>query len=242
MVDIDLLVLPQDEAELLRLLDGAGFSRLPDPPGRPLSFASLAERQLVWRSAGAAQLLEVHTSLDKLIGRPFSYAEVFQRGQAVPTTPGILLPCPEDHALLVVLHAAGAEFRHEATWTDLELLLKSGLDLAVFEERARSWRLQTAAYIALETLRVLGSTSVPSDLLERLCPTQLRLRALASCYRVGHYPVTTGQLRLGLPWVLRQTPLRDDLLRWLAGVTVYAAKRGVERSLGLGSATSRGTT
>jgi hypothetical protein len=230
MQDIDLLVRPGTRARVIRVLEGTGFAAR-HPPGRPLSAESLGEVVLEATCGGAAVLLEVHTQLDKVVSRPIEYGEIFDRACPAPGYPGLLVPAPEDHVLLVALHAATAEFGHSPASRDLALLLESGLDHAALIERAKRWRLETAVFVAFSALKCVAGSDVPDDVMEALTPGPLRLATLRRFYRPGHLPVAKRPLRLGWRWVLRQAPLRDDLPRWCVGVICYAGLRVAERLL-----------
>ena len=75
---------------------------------------------------------------------------------------------------------------------------------------------------------------VPADLLKACDPGRLRLSVVGRFYRLGRFPVANGTMRLGWPWIVRQTPLRDDLARWCLGLARYAALRIAERLFLLG--------
>lgn len=230
MDDIDLLVRAGDRDVVAAALAGAGCSPLPGAPGRARSQRAFAETLFDARCGALHVLVEVHTSLDKLVSRPVDHDGIFARAAPAPDLPGLLVPSPEDHALLIALHEAGHEFRHVAGFLDLHLLLERGLSLAVLAERARAFRLETVVFVALATLEALGSRAVPPGLTARFRPSEARLRALRRYYDVGCYPVAKGPSRLGLPWVVRQLPLRDDLGAFCSGVLRYVSLRAVERA------------
>lgn len=228
MDDVDLLVRVSEHGAVLDALVAVGFESTVQGDGRALSRAVFHETQLVLRVGAGLALVELHEALDKLVQRPVDYAALFARGAPAPGLPGLLLPSPEDHALLVVLHAAGHELRHELGLLDLDRLLAAGLDLAVLEQRARAMRLVTALHVALTALASAGSPHVPAELLARLAPSPLRARLLALAYDARDIPIAKASPRLGLPWVVRQAPLRDDLLAYARGVLRYAALRALE--------------
>jgi hypothetical protein len=233
MQDIDLLVRPGTRAQVIQVLEGTGFAAR-HPPGRLLSADALGEVVLEATCGGAAVLLEVHTQLDKVVSRPIDYGEIFGRARPAPGYPGLLVPAPGDHVLLVALHAANAEFGHPPASRDLALLLESGLDHAALIDRARRWRLGTAMFVALSALKSVGSKDVPDELLRAFDPGRVRLAVLRRFYRPGELPVTRAPFRLGWPWVVRQAPLRDDLAAWCVGLVRYAGLRAAERLLLLG--------
>ncbi|MCK6586345.1 MAG: hypothetical protein L6Q76_02055, partial [Polyangiaceae bacterium] len=63
-------------------------------------------------------------------------------------------------------------------------------------------------------------------------PGPLRRAALERFYSLRSFPFAEGPFALGFPWILRQTPLRDDLLPWALGIARYAKVRAAERLLG----------
>lgn len=228
MCDVDLLVPPQRERAVIEALAHAGLD-LHENPWRPKSRAMLGETQLVARAGEMRLLVEVHGTLDKIVPRPIDVAEIEARAERAPGLPGLLLPSAEDHALLVALHAAGHEFRHEMAWLDLELLLRAGLDERLLVERAREFRLGTVMFVVLSTLRALGAASVAAALVEAFDPGVFRRAALVPFYDVGGFPVPRTEAALGVRWVVGQTPLRDDLGAWLRGLARYAVARVEDR-------------
>jgi len=228
MRDIDLLVSPGRRERIIRVLEAMGF-RVLQPAERPLTREALGEVVLQTSCGGAPMLLEVHTQLDKVVSRPIDYGGIFARAHPAPGCPGFLLPSPEDHTLLVVLHAANTEFGHAPAPRDLALLLCSGLDHAALIERVSRWRLRTAMFVALSELRSAAVVNVPADLLKACDPGRLRLSVVGRFYRLGRFPVANGTMRLGWPWIVRQTPLRDDLAAWCVGLVRYAGLRIAER-------------
>jgi hypothetical protein len=230
MLDIDVVVRPHDEEAALDALAAAGGEPIP-PPGWRFSRARLGERQIVLSMGIGKFLVEVHRTLDSIVPRPVAYEEIFARSNVfLEHRAALRVAALEDSALLVVLHAAVSDFQHPVAWVDLDHLLRLDLDLMALVERAQRWRLRTAAYVAFTTLRALGSRAVPDSLLERLIPSPLRLRALERFYRVGHYPVRDMRGALGLPWIVRQTPLRDDPWRWVLGLASYGSWRLLDRA------------
>jgi hypothetical protein len=228
MSDIDLLVRPGARRRILEALAEHGFVA-GATPGRPLSARFFGETSVTLACGGASVLLELHTSLDKLVDRPVDYAAIFSRATPAPALPGLLLPADEDHALLIALHAAGHDFLHEPACADLDLLLARGVDEGALLLRARQWRLETVLFIMLSLLRKSGSTRVPERWIDALAPTGLR-RAAVDWY-VSHIADPRASLRVGWRWIVRQTVLRDDLSIWARGVALYAGTRAVERAL-----------
>ncbi len=231
MVDIDVVVRLADQARALPALAREGFQLVPGDARRCLTTNDLSERKLHIHVGTVAHLVEIHSRLDAVVGRPIDYTAILTRATPAAGLPGLWVPSAEDHALLIVLHVSGSDFAHPVAWVDLELLLRAGLDLAIFERRARAWRLTTAAWAVLTALQALGSSSVPPDLVERLRPAALRRLAIGRYYRPQSYPIARGPTPFGLPWVVRQTVLRDDLASWAAGISAYSVKRAVEHGL-----------
>lgn len=230
MNDVDLLVRRRDRARAIRALERAGFVRHP-ARDRPFSGERLGEAQFTVDCGVIPSVVEVHTSLDKIAPRPLSGRGLFERAQPAPSAKplaGLLVPSPEDHALLVAIHAAGNELRHAIGLLDMELLLRSGLDRRALVARSREARLTSVMFLVTATLRALGAASVDDALVAAFDPGPLRRAAIAGFYDVGSYPVARGPLRLGLPWIVRQTPLRDDLLPWARGLAAYAALRAAD--------------
>jgi hypothetical protein len=226
MGDIDLLVLDRDRAAVERALAAAGFAPDPPPAGRPLSGRFFDETNFALRVGPGAFAVEVHGSLDKLTPRPMPLSELLARAR--PLSGSLLAPAPEDHLLLVAVHAAVSDLAHPIAFLDLERLLRGGIDGSTLAERAARYRAATAVFVALATLRALGSTSVPDALLARLAPGPVRRRAIDVFYRVGRYPAHAPEPELGWRWALRQATLRDDTARWLGAVARYGAARLAE--------------
>ena len=229
MSDVDLLVPPSDREALVAALERAGCVRLPPPPGRPMTHVALDEVQLVLARGVAALTVEVHSGLDKLVSRPVPWADIWARARPAPTLPGLFVPSLEDHFLLVVQHAAGAELRHPIAFVDLELLLRAGAAPDKLLAGARVSRLRTATWLLLRALQVLDAPSVTPDLVGAFRPTLARRLALQGHYRPGAYPFVRGELRLGLSWALWQSVVRDDVAHWLLGLAGYGARRALER-------------
>jgi hypothetical protein len=228
MSDIDLLIDPRAEARVLAALELAGGSirRLPD---RPRSAKFLGEIAVILRCGAMSFPVEVHTSLDKIVPRPIPVLDLFKRAREA--LPGLFLPSLEDHALLVALHAAGNELRLPSNLLDLELLLRAGARLPVLVSRASEQKLTTVMFAAMSALRALGAASVTAAHVAAFDPGPLRRAALERFYNLRSFPFAQGPFALGFPWILRQTPLRDDLLPWARGLARYAAARAAERLL-----------
>jgi hypothetical protein len=228
MSDIDLLIDPRAEPRVLAVLELSGGS-IHRPPDRPLSAKVLGEIAVILKCGAMSFPVEVHTSLDKIVPRPIAALDLFDRAREAPDLPGLFLPSLEDHALLVALHAAGNELRVPSNLLDLELLLRAGAHLPTLVERASQQKLTTVMFAALTTLRALGAASVTAAHVAAFDPGPLRRAALERVYNLGSIPFAEGPFTLGLPWILRQTPLRDDLLPWARGLARYAAARAAER-------------
>lgn len=236
MNDVDLLIRRRDRARCVVALERAGFVRHP-ARDRPVSGERLGEAQFTVDCGAIPSVVEVHTSLDKIAPRPLSERGLFDRARPAPSAqplPGLVVPSHEDHALLVALHAAGNELRHAVGLLDIELLLRTGLDRRALVLAARDARLTSVMFLVMATLRALGAASVDDALVAAFDPGPLRRAAIAGFYDVGSYPVARGPLRLGLPWIVRQTPLRDDLLPWARGLAAYAALRAADRLVARG--------
>ena len=216
MGDIDLLADDVDAARSA-LID-AGCREV--PLSRPVTAADLGASVFALRIGSLDVPIDLHGRLDKIVSRPVDYDAIFER--SAPTDFAALrVPDPVDHALLIVLHAATAEFTHEACWRDLELLFSDDFDHDVFAERARAWCLVTASWMAFERLRVRG-VAVPARGLQ---PSPVRRR-------LALWAHDSSRVRqLGWRWVLRQAPLRDDTFNWVAGMLRYSGRRILERTL-----------
>ncbi|MDI1483015.1 nucleotidyltransferase family protein [Polyangium sp. y55x31] len=228
MCDVDLLVPPQRERAVIDALVAAGLE-LHENRWRPKSRGMLGETQLVARAGEMRLLVEVHGTLDKIVPRPIDIAAVEGRARSAPGLPGLLVPSAEDHVLLVALHAAGHEFRHEIAWIDLELLLRGGIDKGILVERAREFQLGTVMFVVLSTLQALGAASVEAEFVEAFEPGRFRRAALVPFYDVGGFPVARTEAALGVRWVVGQMPLRDDLGGWVRGLARYAVARVGDR-------------
>lgn len=242
MSDIDLLIDPRAEPRVLAALQNLSGSEIRRPPGRPISTKFLGEIMVILRFGAISFPVEVHTSLDKIVPRPVPVLELFERAREAPSLPGLFLPSLEDHALLVALHAAGNELRLPSNLLDIELLLRAGARLPVLIERASRHKLTTVMFAAMSTLRALGAASVTAAHVAAFDPGPLRRAALQRFYHLASFPFAEGPFALGFPWILRQTPLRDDLLPWALGLARYAASRAAERVLEASPFARRDTT
>ena len=221
MTDIDLLVPAEERDRVVAALVAGGFLERPDPT-RPYSGALVGETGLFLHAGAMTELVEVQTTLSKIVPRPIDTRGVLARASGAPGLPGLLVPSPEDHALLIAIHAAGHDFAHPVGFLDLELLLRRGLDESVLVERARAWRAVGVMYAMLWALRDLGSSSVTSQLVSRFDPGPFR-RALL------RHLAARGPSKPGLGWIVRQVPLRDDPATYAAGVGGYALARARDK-------------
>ncbi len=228
MQDIDLLVRRADRDRVLAALTAAGGVVHADPD-RPLTSDFLGETAVMIHAGSTPFLVEIHTSLDNLVPRPIDEAGLFARAVPAPGLPALLVPSVVDHALLIALHAAGHELRHCIAMLDLELIFRAGVDLDVLVRRAEQWRLTTVMYAVLSALLALGAASITPAHVAAFDPGPIR-RLLVE--RVHHPAAALDPPRLGglgIPWILRQIPLRDDLAAYGLGLGKYAAARARER-------------
>jgi hypothetical protein len=225
MADIDLIVRVADLQPCLAALTLAGAAVSPMPPERRWSYRRMAERA-VWFAVGPTRwLLELHTDLDRITPRPIDWPGIFARASEHDSfRPSLRIPCREDHALLVMLHAALSDFAHASASGDLERLWGAGIDAEALVRRAREWRLRLVSYLALEALVRRDPHALPPGMLDALRPASWRLRLA----RRAKDSVARGP-RLGVAWTLRQALFRDDPARWLVGLAGYGAMRGAER-------------
>jgi hypothetical protein len=228
MQDLDLLVRRASRDRVLAALAAAGGVVHADPE-RPLSRDFLGETAVILHAGATPFLVEIHTSLDNVVPRPIDDAGLFARAQPAPGLPGLLVPDAEDHALLIALHAAGHELHHPIALLDLELLLRRGLDLATLVRRAEAWRLTTVMYAVMSALHALGAASVTAAHVAAFDPGPLRRALVERVHRPAAALDPPRPGGLGLPWILRQIPLRDDLAAYGLGVARYAAARAAER-------------
>lgn len=224
MSDIDVVVRPEALATTLAALEAAGIEVLPVPEDRRRSFALFAERIALVRTGPLCSTLELHTQLDKVVPHPIDWTGVWARAGRVSSLPApFLVPCKEDHALLVVLHLALSDFDHPPAWEDLAALFRAGLDERAVVERARAWGLVVPLALALarfaELHPELESASLRAEL--RVAPWRHKLARQLFVQR--------GPRVLGLRWLARQSLLRDDPLRWFGGIVRFARLRGADR-------------
>jgi Uncharacterised nucleotidyltransferase len=230
MSDIDVLVAEADQARAVKALENLGWL-VGTNETRRFSGAMLGETMVQARIGAMTFTVEVHTSLDKVVRRPITFADLMKRASAAPGCLGLSVPSREDHTLLVALHASTHEFRHTLALQDMELLLRSGLDKRELLLRCDAFRLRTVMFVMLSVLRHLGAASVDEALVRSFDPGWVRRGVLERFYDVRVYPPARGDESLGLAWIARQAPLWDDARMFAAGVLRYAAVRGLERGI-----------
>ncbi|MEO5730025.1 MAG: nucleotidyltransferase family protein, partial [Byssovorax sp.] len=86
MQDIDLLVRRADRDRVLAALTAAG-GVVHASPGRPLTADFLGETAVMMHAGATSFLVEIHTSLDKLVPRPIDEAGLFARALPAPGLP-----------------------------------------------------------------------------------------------------------------------------------------------------------
>jgi hypothetical protein len=228
MQDIDLLVRRADRDRILAALAAAGGVVHADPD-RPLTSDFLGETAVMMPAGSTPFLVEIHTSLDNLVPRPIDEAGLFARAVAAPGLPGLLLPSVVDHALLIALHAAGHELRHCVAMLDLELIFRAGIDLDALVQRAAEWRLTTVMYAVMSALLALGAASITPAHVAAFDPGPVRRLLVERVHQPAAALDPPRPGGLGIPWILRQIPLRDDLAAYGLGLGRYAAARARER-------------
>lgn len=224
MADVDLVVRTADLERTLDALAGLGAEVLPVPRERRHSYATLSERAAIVRVGPAAVTVEIHTSLDKVVPHRIDWPSIFLRAAEVAGLPTSLrVPSLEDHALLVIVHAALSDLRHPVAWDDLDRLWRAGLDDARFAARATDWKLATASTVVLEAWATRHPEHDVSGVVRALGVGALRRRLVSRAF-VDSAPRTNGWR-----WTLRQSALRDDPLRYAIGLTSYALRRAADR-------------
>lgn len=238
MADIDLWAAPRDFEAASRALEVGGFIRL-HHDARPLTKSGLVERQFVCTAGAMRLLVELHPTLEKVFADRLDFDEIAARSLPLDGLEPIRAPELIDHILLVALHASGHEYRHPVAYADLSVLLRAaqgqyGAPARDRElvRRARAASLATPLYVALTTLALLDPESVRPELLAALRPAVLRRAALDRMYDLSAFPPARREFRYGLPWMVRQAVLRDDLVRYGTTFARYAGLRGLERTIG----------
>ena len=231
MDDIDMLVRPRDRQRAIEALEQAGCQLLAPAPDRRVSGRASGTCQLLFSRAGATYAIDLHTRLDKLVGRGIDYESVFDRSVTLTQQDlaPFVAPSPEDHLLLLVIHASAAEFSHPVAWNDLDRLFERGLDEDLVAERAERWRVSTSLNMVLRGLKQWGSVHVSPALVERCRPPWFRRQLLQRVFDVDGIMRRPEARQQGWRWVARQLPLRDDALRWCLGVLLYGVRRVADR-------------
>jgi hypothetical protein len=228
MQDVDLLVRRADRDRVVAALVAAG-GVVHAAADRPLTADFFGETVITMHAGSTPLLVEIHTSLDKLVPRPIDELGLFARAVPAPGLAGLLVPSAVDHALLIALHAAGHELRHCIALLDLELLFRGGIDLDTLVARARAWRLTTVMFAVMSALLALGAASVTPAHVAAFDPGPLRRRLVERVHPPADALDPQSRGELGIPWILRQIPLRDDLAAYGLGLGKYAAARARER-------------
>lgn len=226
MSDIDLVVPPSKLDATLRALAAAGGDVVPVPIARKHSYDALGERAVRFSLGAVAWLVEVHATLDKVVAHPIDWDGIRGRAEVVAGLPEALrVPCHEDHALLVILHAALSELQHPLALEDLRHLFAAGIDRDRFVERALAWRLAPAARLVLAC-----SLEVAHDPQQESALRALRVPGwrVALAQRLFRDPRGASPSR-GWQWALKQGALRDDPGAWLRGLVRFAGKRALDR-------------
>ena len=227
MADIDLLVKDRDMSAVKEALLDSGLSPQAPHLDRAMSKAAFFEESFIHEQAGLLQLVELHTSLDKLVKRPIDHDAIFARASARAPSSSLLLPTDEDHVLLQVVHVAASDFVHPAAWNDLNILWTGLLSKDEVLSRARQWRLSTALYLSLRHMRRHG-IPVQDHYLRACAPPWWRKRWLARKFSDS---ASAPRGEMGWAWIERQSALRDDAAGWCFGVAKYAATRVIDRIL-----------
>jgi hypothetical protein len=225
MCDVDVIVAPGSLESTARALCDAGFRG--SSTERALTQPDL-ELQLMAPTLAVPVLVELHVGLDKVVQRPIDYDAIFARSSTAPGFERLRVPALEDHLILVALHLAVSDFAHRAGFADLAMLITRGADVELAMCRAESWKVRSALELSLSLLDSLSPGLVSPRLLSGKRATRLRVRLARRVYSTAE---PTSAPSLGLPWILRQTLLRDDLAHWALGLGVYGAKRVAERAL-----------
>lgn len=230
MSDIDMLARPGESSWVVQALVDAGAT--PESPlRRPYSGALLGESGLLLRLGNLSMWIEVHAHAGKLVPVPIALDECFARASRLSALPSLYVPSLEDHALLIAVDASQNEFRNPMALLDLELLFRAGMDWAALLACARRYRCTVPLFLALSILRSLGAASVRPEHMGAVAAhlSPLRRAALSAVFeRRANGLFARGDFRLGLPWMLRQFPMRDDVGAYARGLLHYAGVRVYE--------------
>ena len=230
MCDIDVLVPRAFAGTAGNKLSAMGWHRH-ELESRPLTGPCLGESMWLCERVGASLMLEVHTHLDKLIPRAVDVAAIFHRARPLENGSRFRVPSDEDHALLVVQHAAGHGFRHAPAWVDLHLILSEVCtDWDALLQRAQSWGLSAALHVMLRGLRNAGSLAAPDSLLGKIAPSRAQALALRAILGVPS-PLEVPRVvpAVTLQKLVELGVARDDFPRWARGLAGYGARRLAER-------------
>lgn len=194
MTDVDLLVRRFDLEQTVRALEEAGFRVRSFYPTRPFSARYSLERQL---DAPQGGLVEVHAGFTyEPFGLTVDLDKVFAR--ALRTSRG-LIPSWEDHLLIVAIHQARTGMLAGVRpFLDVARLIETcPLDWAAAAKRARDWGCSAILYYALEAVRCLFGTLVPTAVLAHLGPSGARAVLLRALVLRGAGDPVGGRLRAG---------------------------------------------
>ncbi len=230
MSDIDLLVAETHQERAVQSLERLGWL-VARSDERRFSGAMLGETMVQARVGAMDFTVEIHSSLDKVVRRPIGFADLEKRASPAPELRGLSVPSLEDHVLLVALHASTHEFRHVLALQDLELLLRTGIDRRLLEERCAQFQLRTVMFVMFSVLKHLGAASVDDALVRLFDLGWLRKAAVHRFYDLERFPPVRGEETLGAEWIVRQSPLWDDPTMYARGVAKYGGLRGIERLL-----------
>lgn len=224
MSDIDLVVRPTALSAALGALVRAGVEVPPIPADRRRSYALFEERAAIVSVGPVRTLVEVHTGLDKVVAHPIDWRGVWARAACVEgLSPSLLVPCREDHALLVVLHLALSDFAHPYAWGDLAALFREGIDHEILALRAEAWGLTLPLALGIERLAVAFPELGLAELRARLVVSPVRLVVARRAFR--NHEVRSR----GTTWLAKQTVLREDFARWSIGIMRFAVLRCADR-------------
>jgi hypothetical protein len=211
----------------LEALEALGHEVLPVPDNRRRSYEAHGERTVRVGVGPVHVAVELHTTLDKFVAHPIDWPGIRARASAVPGLPDALrVPSDEDHAILVMLHAALSELRHDKAWDDLERLFARGLDERLIVLRGRAWGLGPTMALVLEALEA-RRPAVTLKTVGRELRGALPRRLLAR--QIFEHASLAPRKGSGLRWFLRQAVLRDDPLDYALGVLRFAGRRITDR-------------
>jgi hypothetical protein len=187
-VDIDLLVRPGELQSADDIMRSAGFERISDEPGRPVTAATFHERGFYRPTTKT--LVEIHDNLSQpqrfridtndLWARAWYVDQIEKKLKKklenLPFPPDTLFLSPEDTLIHQFIHNAAHLFN---------IPLRSILDIKLIIEtlspnwddvirRARTARASAAAYFTLKIAKNLLAADVPDDVLDALRPNRVR--------------------------------------------------------------------